>query len=73
MSPAGYSEKDLHRLQKSAFGYFLHETDASTGLVRDSTHTGSPSSIAAVGMGLAVYVVAAERGFMERSEAAAAF
>ena len=66
-----YTDKDLHRLQKNAFAYFLHETDASTGLVRDSTHIGSPASIAAVGLALAAYAVAAERGFMERSEAAA--
>ncbi len=71
MMPAGYTEEDLHRLQKNSFGYFLHETDSSTGLVRDSTHTGSPASIAAVGLALACYVVGAERGFMERSEAAA--
>lgn len=70
-APRGFSEEELHGLQKKAFGYFLHETDASTGLVRDSTHIGSPSSIAAVGLGLAVYVVGAERGFMSRDEAAA--
>ena len=65
------AEEDLHRRQKQAFGYFLHETDASTGLVRDSTHPGSPSSIAAVGLALATYPVAAERGFVSREEAAA--
>jgi len=66
-----FTQEDLHRLQKQTFGYFLHETDTSTGLVRDSTHIGSPASIAAVGLALACYLVAAERGFMERSEAAA--
>ena len=65
------AESDLHRRQKQAFSYFLHETDASTGLVRDSTHAGSPSSIAAVGLALTAYPVAAERGFMSREEAAA--
>src|SRR5215467_12129235 len=69
--PATYTEQDLHRLQKDTFGYFLHETDPSTGLVRDSTHTGSPASIAAIGLALGCYVVAAERGLMERAEAAA--
>ena len=39
--------------------------------MRDSTHVGSPASIAAVGLALACYVVGAERGFMERAEAAA--
>jgi hypothetical protein len=64
-------EELRHRRQKQAFGYFLHETDAATGLVRDSTHTGSPASIAAVGLALTAYPVAAERGFMSRDEAAA--
>ena len=64
-------DADLLRLQSDSFRYFLHETDASTGLVRDSTHAGSPSSIAAVGLALAVYTVAAERGLMARAEAAA--
>lgn len=65
------SDETLSRLQHDAFRYFLHETDAASGLVRDSTHEGSPASIAAVGLALATYAVAAERGFMERSEAAA--
>jgi hypothetical protein len=71
LKPSEYGDADLQRLQKQTFGYFLHETDVSTGLVRDSTHTGSPASIAAVGLALACYCVAAERGFMERAEAAA--
>lgn len=61
----------LESLQRRAFGYFLHETEAAAGLVRDSTHTGSPSSIAAIGFGLTSYLVASERGLMSRSEAAA--
>ena len=61
----------LESLQRNAFGYFLHETDAAAGLVRDSTHVGSPSSIAAIGLGLTAYLAACERGLMVRSEAAA--
>ncbi len=61
--------EDLLRLQRASFGYFLHETDAATGLVRDSTHVGSPASIAAIGLALTAYVVACERGFMAREEA----
>ncbi|MFN2382978.1 MAG: glucoamylase family protein [Gemmatimonadota bacterium] len=37
----------------------------------DSTRDGAPSSIAAVGLALACYGVAAERGFVSRDEAAA--
>ncbi|HEV8116947.1 MAG TPA: hypothetical protein VGQ32_00400, partial [Thermoanaerobaculia bacterium] len=71
MKSSPFADEDLHQLQKKTFGYFLHETDPSTGLVRDSTHIGSPASIAAVGLALACYPVAAERGFMDRAEAAA--
>lgn len=69
--PAPVSERDLEKIQRNAFGYFLHETDMAAGLVRDSTHIGAPCSIAAVGLGLTASVVAAERGWMTRGEAAA--
>ena len=65
------SEAELDRLQQNAFAYFLHETHAASGLVRDSTHDGSPSSIAAVGLALTAYPVGVMRGFMDRDEAAA--
>ena len=71
MHPVPLSDEDLLHLQKKAFGYFLHETDPASGLVRDSTHDGSPASIAAVGCALSVYPVAAFNGFMEREEACA--
>ena len=54
----------LLRLQRASFTYFLRETDPATGLVRDSTHVGSPASITAIGLALTAYVVACERGFM---------
>jgi hypothetical protein len=65
------SGAELDRLQKNAFSYFLHETHVASGLVRDSTHDGSPSSIAAVGLALTAYPVGVERRFMDRDEAAA--
>src|ERR1035438_9480288 len=40
-----------------------------TGLIPDKTQPGSPSSIAAVGMALSVYVVAIERDLLSRAEA----
>ena len=62
-------EEDLRRLQQASFSYFLREADAATGLVRDSTHTGSPASIAAIGLALTAYIVACGRGFMAHEEA----
>jgi hypothetical protein len=38
-------------------------------LIADKTQPESPASIAAVGMGLSVYVVAVERGWLTRAEA----
>ncbi len=60
---------ELESLQRETFRYFLHETSPRNGLVRDKTATDWPSSIAATGLGLAVYPVAVERGFMTRTAA----
>ncbi|HEY3169582.1 MAG TPA: glucoamylase family protein [Thermoanaerobaculia bacterium] len=62
---------DLVELQRHTFGYFVHEADPASGLVRDNTRYGSPSSIAAVGFGLASWPIAVERGFVTRDEAVA--
>ena len=59
----------LLNLQRATFQYFLKEVNPLNGLVRDSTREGAPSSITAVGLGLATYVVGAERGFIPRNEA----
>jgi hypothetical protein len=59
----------LDALQRQAFQYFLDNTSAANGLVADSTWAAAPSSIAAVGFGLASYAVAVERGFMTRADA----
>ena len=60
----------LDSIQRGAFGYFLHETNAVNGLVLDKTSPDWPASIAAVGLGLAAYPVGVERGFVTRTEAA---
>lgn len=59
----------LDELQHEAFNYFLDKTNPQTGLVLDSTWDESPSSIAAVGFGLAVLPVGVERGWVARKEA----
>jgi hypothetical protein len=60
----------LDGLQKSTFRFFWHEANPDNGLVPDSTREGAPSSIAGVGLALGAYPVAAERGFISRSQAA---
>jgi hypothetical protein len=64
------SDEALDRLQRDTFGYFKHETNPGNGLVPDNTRKGSPSSIAAIGLGLAAYPVGVERNFISREEAA---
>ena len=59
----------LDALQRQTFLYFLEEADPETGLVQDNTREGAVASIAATGLGLACYAVAAERGFLSRKEA----
>jgi len=59
----------LDNLRRATFDYFRNEVDPRTGLTADKTQPGSPSSIAAVGMGLSVYIVAIERGWLSRREA----
>jgi hypothetical protein len=67
--PSSSEEKLLHELQRETFSYFLHETNPANGLVLDKTRKGSPSSIAATGLGLAAYVVGVERGLITRRKA----
>ena len=60
----------LDNLCRATFEYFRNEVDPRTGLIPDKTQPGSPASIAAVGMVLSVYIVAVERGWLSREEAA---
>src|SRR5437773_11408022 len=67
---ASFSESELHKLQRSTFGYFLKETNRANGLVPDSTRKGAHASIAAIGFALAAYPIAVERSFITRAKAA---
>ena len=69
MSTEPLSDDALVKLQRDTFGYFLHETNQSNGLVPDNTRIGSHSSIAAIGLGLATYPVGVEQQFISREEA----
>ncbi|HEU4375415.1 MAG TPA: glucoamylase family protein [Telluria sp.] len=58
-------------LQRESFRYFEQQADGATGLVLDSTAHGAPASIAATGMGLSVYPVGVEHGWISRAAACA--
>ena len=66
------SDGDLiERFGKAAFGYFTENVNPANGLVPDTSRPGSPASIAVVGFALSAYCVGVERGWIERSKAAA--
>lgn len=64
------SEQTIDKLQRETFSYFLYETNPTNGLVPDNTRPDAVCSITAVGLALASYTVAVERGWMTRAEAA---
>src|ERR1022692_3026212 len=69
VNPQGSDEEMLHILQRETFEYFIKEVNHKTGLIADKTEPGSPSSIAAIGLGLSSYVVGVECGYMSRENA----
>jgi len=62
-------EKFLAKIERNTFDYFLKEQDQRSGLIRDSSIPGAPSSIAACGFGMAAFCIGAERGWIEKGEA----
>ena len=69
MTQQAMSDEALDKLQRDTFGYFKKETNLKNGMVPDNTRTGAHASIAAIGLALASYAVAVERGFISREEA----
>jgi len=59
----------LENVRRTIVDYYRFQWNPQTGLIADRTQPGSPSSIAAVGMGLSVYIVAVERGILSRTDA----
>jgi hypothetical protein len=54
-NPQGTDSAMLDNLRRVTFDYFRNEINPRNGLIADKTQPGSPSSIAAVGMGFSVY------------------
>lgn len=68
---ADSDEALIDRFQRAAFQYFLDHADPKTGLVPDTTRKDIPASIAVIGFALSSYPVGVERGWMNRTDAAA--
>ena len=69
LNPQATEAELLHNLRLAIVDYYLKEFNPQNGLIADKNEPGSASSIAAVGMGLSVYVVAVERGVISRADA----
>jgi hypothetical protein len=67
--PQGNDSEMLEKLQRETFDYFIKQVDPTTGLIADKTAPDSPSSIAAVGLGITAFIAGVERGFVSREEA----
>jgi len=69
LNPQATDSELLHNLRLAIVDYYLKESNPQNGLVADKNEPGSAASIAAVGMGLSVYVVAVERRVVSRTDA----
>jgi hypothetical protein len=59
----------LNNLRRAIVDYYRNEFNPQKGLIADRNQPGSPSSIAATGMGLGVYIAAVERNILSRADA----
>lgn len=55
-------------IQKRAILYFWEQANPENGLIKDRNTEDSPSSIAAVGFGLAALIIGVERGWLNRDD-----
>jgi hypothetical protein len=61
----------LDEIERQHFQFFQHHSDPTTGLTKDRSTAASAASIACTGFALTAYGIAAKRGWIGRSEAAA--
>lgn len=69
LNPDVSDHEILEQLKTSAFKYFQDYWNPNNGLIADKNQPETPASIAVLGMGFSVYVIAAERGMLSRTEA----
>lgn len=63
-------EMMLDSIQQKTFLFFVHEHHPEWGIVKDRAAEGAPSSIASTGFAIPCFAIGAERGWIEREEAA---
>jgi len=69
LNPQVTESELLANLRRAIVDYYRNESNPQNGLIADRNEPGSPASIAAVGMGLSVYIVAVEGGILSRASA----
>lgn len=67
--PSPADQELLNKIEKDTLQYFTRFSDKITGLTRDSSRPGSPSSVAATGFALAAYAIGASRGWIAQDYA----
>lgn len=63
-TPSAEEIEILTQVEKDSIQYFVKQSDKNTGFTRDSSRSGSPSSVAATGFSLAALAIAADRGWL---------
>ena len=61
--PSPADRELLNKIEKDTAQYFVRFSDKATGLTKDSSRPGSPSSVAATGFALAAWAIAGSRGW----------
>ncbi len=59
----------LSKIEKDTLQYFVRFSDKLTGLTKDSSRSGAPSSVAATGFALAAYAIGGSRGWLAQDYA----
>ncbi len=68
-SPSFTDYELLQKIERDTLDYFIKNSDKMTGLTKDSSKAGSPSSVAATGFALAAYAIGASRGWLAQDYA----
>lgn len=56
----------LEKIERDTLQYFVRLSDKTSGLTRDSSRPGSPTSIATTGFALAAYAIGGDRGWITK-------
>jgi hypothetical protein len=62
--PSTQDREFLERIEKDTLQYFIRLSNKETGLTKDSSRPGAPSSVAATGFALAAYAIGESRGWL---------